>query len=115
VDFLVVEIHLMVFLLRSTKISFCFLLSCDHRFWYHFSILLWFFNYLYGLKITIVFPLAKAVLLDHCPIQRCVSIPYCVVPSHMGACWHGDVDLEIVPRWHASTYMYTLLGCSNIL
>jgi hypothetical protein len=27
--------------------------------------------------------------------------------------WHGDVDLEIVLRWHASTYLYTLLGCSK--
>jgi hypothetical protein len=25
--------------------------------------------------------------------------------------WHGDVDLEVVPRWHASTYLCTLLGC----
>jgi hypothetical protein len=25
--------------------------------------------------------------------------------------WHGDVDLEVVPRWHASTYYCTLLGC----
>ncbi len=27
------------------------------------------------------------------------------------ACWHGDVDLEAIPRWHASTYLCTLLGC----
>ncbi len=27
------------------------------------------------------------------------------------ACWHGDVDLEVVPRWHASAYLCTLLGC----
>ncbi len=27
------------------------------------------------------------------------------------ACRHGDVDLEIVPGWHASTYICTLLGC----
>jgi hypothetical protein len=25
--------------------------------------------------------------------------------------WHGDVDLEVIPRWHASTYLCTLLGC----
>jgi hypothetical protein len=25
--------------------------------------------------------------------------------------WHGDVDLEDVPRWFASTYLCTLLGC----
>jgi len=30
-----------------------------------------------------------------------------------GACWHGDVDLEMVPRWHASTYLCNLLGCSR--
>jgi hypothetical protein len=24
---------------------------------------------------------------------------------------HGDVDLEVIPRWHASTYLCTLLGC----
>jgi hypothetical protein len=27
-----------------------------------------------------------------------------------GARWHGEVDLEVVPRWHASAYMCTLLG-----
>jgi hypothetical protein len=27
--------------------------------------------------------------------------------------WHGDVDLEVVPKWHASAYLYTLLGCSR--
>ncbi len=25
--------------------------------------------------------------------------------------WHGKVDLEAMPRWHASTYLCTLLGC----
>jgi hypothetical protein len=25
--------------------------------------------------------------------------------------WHGDVDLEVVPRWHAFAYLCTLLGC----
>jgi hypothetical protein len=29
------------------------------------------------------------------------------------ACWHGDVDLETVLGWHASTYLCTLLGCSK--
>jgi hypothetical protein len=28
-----------------------------------------------------------------------------------GARWHGEVVLEAVPRWHASTYLCTLLGC----
>jgi hypothetical protein len=23
--------------------------------------------------------------------------------------WHGDVDLEVVPRWHAYAYMCTIL------
>ncbi len=26
-------------------------------------------------------------------------------------CWQGDVDLEIMLRWHASAYFCTLLGC----
>ncbi len=30
-----------------------------------------------------------------------------------GACWHGDVDLEMVPRWHAYAYLCNLLGCSK--
>ncbi|CAM6044212.1 unnamed protein product, partial [Sphagnum compactum] len=21
--------------------------------------------------------------------------------------WHGEVDLEVVPRWHASTYIFS--------
>jgi hypothetical protein len=29
----------------------------------------------------------------------------------IGAYWHGDVDLEVVIGWHASTYLCTLLGC----
>jgi hypothetical protein len=29
----------------------------------------------------------------------------------IGAHWHGDVDLEAIPRWHASIYLCTLLGC----
>ncbi len=29
----------------------------------------------------------------------------------IGACWHGDVDLEVILRWHASAYLCTLLGC----
>jgi hypothetical protein len=28
-------------------------------------------------------------------------------------CWQGDVDLEIILRWHASAYFCTLLGCSR--
>jgi hypothetical protein len=28
-----------------------------------------------------------------------------------GALWHDDVDLEIIPGWHASAYLCTLLGC----
>jgi hypothetical protein len=28
-----------------------------------------------------------------------------------GVHWHGDVDLEAVLRWYASTYFCTLLGC----
>jgi hypothetical protein len=24
--------------------------------------------------------------------------------------WHGKVDLEVVPRWHAFAYLCTLLG-----
>ncbi len=28
-----------------------------------------------------------------------------------GACWHGDVDLEVVPRWHVYAYLCILLGC----
>ncbi len=27
--------------------------------------------------------------------------------------WHGDVDLEAVLGWHASTHLCTLLGCSR--
>ncbi len=27
------------------------------------------------------------------------------------ACWHGDVDLEVVPRWHFFAYLCTLSGC----
>jgi len=27
------------------------------------------------------------------------------------AMWHGEVDLEAMLGWHASTYMCTLLGC----
>jgi len=26
--------------------------------------------------------------------------------------WHGDVDLEVVPDWHAFAYLCTLFGCS---
>ncbi len=29
----------------------------------------------------------------------------------IGAKWHGEVDLEVMPGWHASTCMCTLLGC----
>jgi hypothetical protein len=29
--------------------------------------------------------------------------------------WHGDVDLEEIPRWHAFAYFCTLLGCSRDL
>jgi hypothetical protein len=29
--------------------------------------------------------------------------------------WHGDVDLEAIPRWHAFAYFCTLLGCSRDL
>jgi hypothetical protein len=25
--------------------------------------------------------------------------------------WHGEVDLEAMPRWHAFAYMCILLGC----
>ncbi len=25
--------------------------------------------------------------------------------------WHGDVVLEIIPRWHVYAYLCTLLGC----
>ncbi len=25
--------------------------------------------------------------------------------------WHGKVDLEVMPRWHAFAYLCTLLGC----
>jgi hypothetical protein len=25
--------------------------------------------------------------------------------------WHGEVDLEVVPGWHAFSYLCTLLGC----
>jgi hypothetical protein len=28
-------------------------------------------------------------------------------------CWHGVVDLEVILRWHASTYLCTFLGCYN--
>jgi hypothetical protein len=31
----------------------------------------------------------------------------------IGAHWHGDVDLEAIPRWHAYAYLYTILGCSR--
>jgi hypothetical protein len=31
----------------------------------------------------------------------------------IGARWHGEVDLEVVPGWHASTHLCTLLGCSG--
>jgi hypothetical protein len=31
----------------------------------------------------------------------------------IGAHWHGDVDLETIPRWHAYAYLCTLLGCSR--
>jgi hypothetical protein len=27
------------------------------------------------------------------------------------AYWHGDMDLETIPSWHASAYLRTLLGC----
>ncbi len=27
--------------------------------------------------------------------------------------WHGDIDLEVVLRWHASTYLCTMLGHSR--
>lgn len=27
--------------------------------------------------------------------------------------WHGDVDLKVVSRWHASTCLCILLGCSR--
>ncbi len=27
------------------------------------------------------------------------------------ACWHGDVDLEAITRWHAFAYLCSLLGC----
>jgi hypothetical protein len=29
----------------------------------------------------------------------------------IGALWHGDVDLEVIPKWHAFVYLCTLLGC----
>jgi hypothetical protein len=29
----------------------------------------------------------------------------------IGACWHGDVDLEVVLRRHVFAYLCTLLGC----
>jgi hypothetical protein len=25
--------------------------------------------------------------------------------------WHGEVDLEVVLRWHVFAYLCTLLGC----
>jgi hypothetical protein len=28
-----------------------------------------------------------------------------------GVHWHGDMDLEVVPEWHAFTYLCTLLRC----
>ncbi len=28
----------------------------------------------------------------------------------IGARWHGEVDLEVVPIWHAFAYLCTLLG-----
>ncbi len=27
--------------------------------------------------------------------------------------YHGDIDLEVVPRWHASSYLCVLLGYSK--
>ncbi len=27
------------------------------------------------------------------------------------ACWHGNVDLEVILRWHAFAYLCSLLGC----
>ncbi len=27
----------------------------------------------------------------------------------IGARWHGDIDLEVVPIWHAFTYLCTML------
>jgi hypothetical protein len=30
-----------------------------------------------------------------------------------GAKWHGEVNLEAMPRWHAFAYMCILLGCSG--
>jgi hypothetical protein len=31
----------------------------------------------------------------------------------IGACWHGNINLEAVLRWRTSTYLCTLLGCSR--
>jgi hypothetical protein len=27
--------------------------------------------------------------------------------------WHGDENLTMVPKWYASIYLHTLLGCSK--
>ncbi len=27
--------------------------------------------------------------------------------------WHGDMDLEVLPRWHTFAYLCILLGCSK--
>jgi hypothetical protein len=29
----------------------------------------------------------------------------------INACWHGDVDFEVILRWHVFAYLCTLLGC----
>jgi hypothetical protein len=29
----------------------------------------------------------------------------------IGVHWHGDVDLQAIPGWHAFAYLCTLLGC----
>jgi hypothetical protein len=59
-------------------------------------------------------------------ITWCTRTPFVVVnpnadglnqnPSSNGddtirTCWHGDVDLEVVPRWHAFAYLCILLEC----
>jgi hypothetical protein len=31
-----------------------------------------------------------------------------------GAKWHGEVDLETIPKGHAFAYLCTLLGCSRM-
>jgi hypothetical protein len=33
----------------------------------------------------------------------------------IGAQWNGEVDLEVVLRWHASAYLCALLGCFGTL